>query len=57
VEVINSSTRKSMAALSDPKLKARLADLGGEPLPGSPEGLGRLVADDTEKWAEGDLGS
>jgi hypothetical protein len=35
-----------MAALSDPKLKARLADLGGEPLPGSPEGLGRLVADD-----------
>jgi hypothetical protein len=33
-------------------LKARLADLGGEPLPGSPEDLGRLVADDKEKWAK-----
>jgi tripartite-type tricarboxylate transporter receptor subunit TctC len=40
------------AALGDPKMKARFADLGGEPLPGSPADFGKLVADETEKWAK-----
>jgi tripartite-type tricarboxylate transporter receptor subunit TctC len=38
--------------LADAKIKARIADLGGTPLPGSPADFGRLVADETEKWAK-----
>jgi tripartite-type tricarboxylate transporter receptor subunit TctC len=52
VEVVSRLNKEVNAALSDPKIKARLADLGGEPLPGSPEDFGRLVADDKEKWAK-----
>ena len=35
--------------LVDPRLKARFADMGGTPLPGSPSDFGRLIADETEK--------
>jgi tripartite-type tricarboxylate transporter receptor subunit TctC len=52
VEVVSTLNKEINAALADPKTKARLIELGGEPLPGSPEDLGRLVADDTEKWAK-----
>jgi tripartite-type tricarboxylate transporter receptor subunit TctC len=38
--------------LADPKIKARIADLGGAALPGSPSDFGKLVADETEKWAK-----
>ena len=41
-----------MPALADPKLKARLADVGGEVLAGSPADFGKLIADETEKWAK-----
>jgi hypothetical protein len=40
------------AALADPKMKARLADLGGVPLPMTHADFGKLVAADTEKWAK-----
>jgi tripartite-type tricarboxylate transporter receptor subunit TctC len=40
------------AVLADPKTKARFADLGGTALPGSPADFGKLVADETEKWAK-----
>jgi tripartite-type tricarboxylate transporter receptor subunit TctC len=40
------------AALADPKMKARLADLGGTVLPGSPADFGKLIADETEKWGK-----
>jgi tripartite-type tricarboxylate transporter receptor subunit TctC len=40
------------AGLADPKLKARLADLGGTVLAGSPSDFGRLIADETEMWAK-----
>jgi tripartite-type tricarboxylate transporter receptor subunit TctC len=40
------------AALADPKMKARLVDLGGTALVGSPADFGKLVADETEKWAK-----
>jgi hypothetical protein len=33
-------------------MKARFADLGGEPLAGSPAQFGKLIADETEKWAK-----
>lgn len=38
------------AAFTDPKIKARLADIGGTPLVGSPEDFSKLIADETEKW-------
>jgi tripartite-type tricarboxylate transporter receptor subunit TctC len=40
------------AALGDPKVKARFADLGGIVLPGSPADFGKLIRDETEKWAK-----
>ncbi len=40
------------AALADPKVKARFADLGGMVLPGSPDDFGKLIRDETEKWAK-----
>ena len=47
-----SSTRRSMPALADPKIKARLADLDGTVLAGSPADFGKLIADETEKWGK-----
>ena len=39
-------------ALADPKIKSRLADLGGEPMPMTPAEFGKLTSDETEKWAK-----
>jgi tripartite-type tricarboxylate transporter receptor subunit TctC len=33
-------------------MKARLAELGGDPMAGSPADFGKLIADETEKWAK-----
>jgi hypothetical protein len=38
--------------LADPKFKPRLADLGATALEGSPADLGKLIADETGKWAK-----
>jgi tripartite-type tricarboxylate transporter receptor subunit TctC len=51
-EIVDKLNKEVNAALDDPKMKARIADLGGAPLPGSPADFGRLIADDTEKWAK-----
>jgi tripartite-type tricarboxylate transporter receptor subunit TctC len=51
-EIIDTLNTEINAALSDPKLKARLADLGGKVLPGSSADFGKLIADETEKWAK-----
>jgi tripartite-type tricarboxylate transporter receptor subunit TctC len=40
------------AVLANPKLKARLQELGGDPMPMTSEGFGKLVADETQKWAK-----
>jgi tripartite-type tricarboxylate transporter receptor subunit TctC len=40
------------AALLDPKMKERFADLGGAGLPGSPSDFGKLISDETEKWGK-----
>jgi hypothetical protein len=40
------------AALADPNIKARLADLGGDVLALSPADFGKLIADETEKWGK-----
>jgi tripartite-type tricarboxylate transporter receptor subunit TctC len=52
VDVINKLNREINEALADPKIKARLADLGGTVLPGSPAEFGKLIADETEKWGK-----
>jgi len=49
VEVLNNAVN---AGLADPKLKARLTDLGYVPLPGQPAAFGELIADETEKWGK-----
>jgi len=51
-EIIDKLNREINAALADPKIKARLADLGDTVLPGSPTDFGKLIADETEKWAK-----
>jgi tripartite-type tricarboxylate transporter receptor subunit TctC len=49
-EIVNKLNKDINAALADPGVKARLADIGGEVLAGSPADFGKLVADETEKW-------
>jgi tripartite-type tricarboxylate transporter receptor subunit TctC len=49
VATLNSAVN---AVLADPKLQARMAELGGEPMPMTPAEFGKLVADETEKWAK-----
>jgi tripartite-type tricarboxylate transporter receptor subunit TctC len=49
VDILNSEIN---AALADPKMKARLADLGGTVLSGSPADFGKHIAAETEKWAK-----
>jgi tripartite-type tricarboxylate transporter receptor subunit TctC len=51
-EVIDRLNKEVNAALADPKLKTRLADLGGTPFGGSSAEFGRLMADETEKWGK-----
>jgi tripartite-type tricarboxylate transporter receptor subunit TctC len=51
-EIIDKLNREINAALADPKMKARLAELGGVTTPMTPAALGKLVAEDTEKWAK-----
>jgi tripartite-type tricarboxylate transporter receptor subunit TctC len=51
-EIVDRLNREINAGLADPKMKARLADLGGEVLAGSPADFGKLVAEETEKWAK-----
>jgi tripartite-type tricarboxylate transporter receptor subunit TctC len=49
-EAVATLHKAMVAALADPKMKARLAELGGTPMPMSPAEFGKLVADETEKW-------
>jgi tripartite-type tricarboxylate transporter receptor subunit TctC len=51
-EIIDKLNKEINAGLADPKLKARLVDLGGTVLVGSPADFGKLVTDDTEKWGK-----
>jgi tripartite-type tricarboxylate transporter receptor subunit TctC len=50
-EIIGMLNEEINAGLADPKFKSRLVDLGGTVLPGSPVEFGKVVADETEKWA------
>ena len=50
--VIGKLNKEINAGLSDPALQARLVDLGGIIVPGSPADFGKLINDETEKWAK-----
>jgi tripartite-type tricarboxylate transporter receptor subunit TctC len=52
VEIVEKLNKEINAALADPKMKARIADVGGTVLPGSPAEFGKLIADETEKWGK-----
>ena len=49
IEKVNAEVNR---ALADPKMRERLAELGGRPIPGTPEGFGKVIAAETEKWAK-----
>ena len=49
-EIVEKLNKEINAGLADAKLKARLADLGGDVLALSPADFGKLIADETEKW-------
>ena len=49
IDKVNAAVNK---ALADPKMRERLAQLGGAPIPGTPEAFGKVIAAETEKWAK-----
>jgi tripartite-type tricarboxylate transporter receptor subunit TctC len=51
-EIVDTLNKEINAVLADPKLKARFADLGATALTVSPAEFGKLIADETEKWAK-----
>src|SRR5215510_8736593 len=50
--IVDKLNQEINAALVDPKIKTRLADLGGMALTGSPTDFARLIAEETDKWAK-----
>jgi tripartite-type tricarboxylate transporter receptor subunit TctC len=51
-EIVDRLNKETNAALADPKIKARFAELGGLPLAGSSKDFVKLIADETDKWAK-----
>jgi tripartite-type tricarboxylate transporter receptor subunit TctC len=51
-EIVDTLNAAVNTVLADPKLKARLAELGGEAMPMTPTQFGKLIADETGKWAK-----
>jgi tripartite-type tricarboxylate transporter receptor subunit TctC len=52
VEIVDRLNREINAALTDPRMRAKFAEIGGEPLAGSPSEFGRLIAEETDKWGK-----
>jgi tripartite-type tricarboxylate transporter receptor subunit TctC len=51
-EIVDKLNKEINAAIADPGMKAKLAAIGGAPMPGSPADFGKLIADETEKWGK-----
>src|SRR5262249_51373723 len=51
-DIIETLNKEVNASLADPKIKARLAELGGTALPGSAADFGKLIAGETERWGK-----
>ena len=52
IEIVDRLNKEINAGLADPKINARIADLGAEPMPKTPAEFGKFIADETEKWAK-----
>jgi Tripartite tricarboxylate transporter family receptor len=52
IEIIQKLNKEINAGLADPGMKARVAELGGMMLAGSPADFGKLIVDETEKWGK-----
>jgi tripartite-type tricarboxylate transporter receptor subunit TctC len=50
--IIDKLNKEINAGIADPAMRAKFAAIGGEPLPGSAAEFGKLIADETEKWAK-----
>lgn len=50
--IVDRLNREINSVLADPSIKARIAELGGVVLPGSPDDFGKLIAEETDKWAK-----
>jgi tripartite-type tricarboxylate transporter receptor subunit TctC len=50
-EIVDKLNREFNAGLADPKIKQRLTDLGGVPMPMTPVDFGKFIAKETKKWA------
>ena len=51
-EIVDKLNKQINEGLADPKMKARLADLGGAPMPMTPAEFGKFIVDETEKWGK-----
>jgi tripartite-type tricarboxylate transporter receptor subunit TctC len=51
-EIVDRLNKEINAAVADPGMLARLAAIGGQPIPGAPAEFGRLIAEETEKWGK-----
>jgi tripartite-type tricarboxylate transporter receptor subunit TctC len=51
-EIVEKLNKEINAALADPNMKARLADIGGTALAGSPADFNKFIAEETEKWGK-----
>ncbi|MDQ2928422.1 MAG: tripartite tricarboxylate transporter substrate binding protein [Pseudomonadota bacterium] len=49
-EIIDKVNAEVNRALADPQMRARLAELGGQPIAGTPEDFGKIIATETAKW-------
>jgi tripartite-type tricarboxylate transporter receptor subunit TctC len=52
VEIIEKLNKEINVALADPRISARLTDLGGVPLLVTPADFGKLIAEDADKWGK-----
>jgi tripartite-type tricarboxylate transporter receptor subunit TctC len=52
IEIVDKLNKEINAGLTDPKVKARYADIGAAPFIGSPSAFGKFMAEETEKWAK-----
>jgi tripartite-type tricarboxylate transporter receptor subunit TctC len=52
LEIVEKLNKEITAGLADPKIKARLAQLGASEAPGSPVEFGNYIAEETEKWGK-----
>ncbi len=51
-EIVERLNREINAAFTDNAMQSRFAAVSGDPLPGAPASFGKLIADETEKWAK-----